>query len=133
MLLRTAQQCIQYYLTLKQFYSLVSQWYNNIILLITQSHLSVAQGSSSFQRLNMYRPMYATPTFKLKRSVCIAVLNDLNSRLTQCQFTIIRLVSMTHFNFKAMPTLRTSVVLVIPFIFNFNFSKDFDLILVLVT
>ena len=36
---------------------------NNIILLITCSHLSVAQASSSFNCLDMCTPMHATPTF----------------------------------------------------------------------
>ena len=35
---------------------------NDIILLITQSHLSVAQASSSFKCLSMNMPMHATPT-----------------------------------------------------------------------
>ena len=57
---------IQYYLNLKQLYSLVFcgiTILNNIILLITRSGLYVAQASSSFKRLDMCTPMHTTPTF----------------------------------------------------------------------
>ena len=36
---------------------------NNLLLLITRSHLSIAQASSSFNRLNTCSPTHATPTF----------------------------------------------------------------------
>ena len=36
---------------------------NNIILLLTLSHLSVAQASSSFNRLDARMPTHATPPF----------------------------------------------------------------------
>ena len=37
---------------------------NNIIVLITRSHLSIAQVSSSFKCLDMRTSMSTTPTFK---------------------------------------------------------------------
>ena len=36
---------------------------NNIVLLITQSHLSIVQASSSFKHLDMHTFMYTTSTF----------------------------------------------------------------------
>ena len=56
----------------------------NIILLITQSRLSVAQASSSFNRLDMCTPMHATPTFiteALSCYLCTAVLHDCKSEV----------------------------------------------------
>ena len=52
-------------LKLKRLYSLVSyisgiSVLNNVILLITQSRLTVAQASSSFKYLNTCTPMHAT-------------------------------------------------------------------------
>ena len=35
---------------------------NNMVLIISQSHLSIAQLSSSFEHLDMLTFMYATPT-----------------------------------------------------------------------
>ena len=43
---------------------------NNIILLITRSHLSVAQASSPFNRLDTCTPMHATPTF-ITEALCL--------------------------------------------------------------
>ena len=52
-------------LSLKLLYSLVFSGItvlNNIMLLITQSHLSVAQASPCFKHLDTHTPTCATPT-----------------------------------------------------------------------
>ena len=77
-------------LNLKRLYSLVllAPWYsycflNNIIVLITQSHLSIAQISSSFKWLDMHTSTSTTPT--LSAPSCYfttAVLNDCYSEVT---------------------------------------------------
>ena len=51
---------------------------NNIILLITRNCLSLAQASSCYKSLDMYTPMYSTPTF-VTEELCLVtyvVLND---------------------------------------------------------
>ena len=45
------------------FSFLVVQLFNNILLLITHSHLSITQVSSSFERLDTCTFTYASPTF----------------------------------------------------------------------
>ena len=48
---------------------------NNILLLITRSHLSITQ-ASFFKRLNMHTFKYATPTF-ITEALCLATLVQL--------------------------------------------------------
>ena len=43
---------------------------NNIILLLTQSRLSITQASSSFNRLDTFTPTHATPTF-ITEALCL--------------------------------------------------------------
>ena len=60
MLLRTTQQYIQ---TSNGFILSGITVFNNDILLITQSRLSVSQASSSFKCPDTHTPMYITPTY----------------------------------------------------------------------
>ena len=76
---------------------------NNTVILITQSHLSIAQSSSRFKCLNMCTFIYTTPT-------CITEAHHLITQgfnncysLIQYQLTLIELVSMTRVNAKATP------------------------------
>ena len=45
---------------------------NNIMLLKTRSHVSIAQASSSFNRLDTFMPMHATPTF-ITEALCLVI------------------------------------------------------------
>ena len=81
---------------------------NNIILLITQSHLSVTQASSSFKHLDTHTTTYTTPTFITEAfrlvtyvQLFFKMIVKVKSWLTQHQLTLIRLVSMMRFNCKA--------------------------------
>ena len=49
---------------------------NNILLLITCSHLSIAQASSSFKHLNTHMFTYATLTF-ITEALCLVTLVQL--------------------------------------------------------
>ena len=53
---------------------------NNVILLITQIRLSIAQANSSFNRLDRCTPTHATPTVITEAST-IVVFNDCFSGL----------------------------------------------------
>ena len=58
---------------------------NNVILLITRSHLSVAKASSSFNHVDTFAPTYATPTFTTEALSCYSsttAFNDCFSGLT---------------------------------------------------
>ena len=62
------------------FFSSLGVCITNIILLIAQSHLSIAQAGSSCKCLDMCTPMYTTLTFIIEALpscyLCTAMLNE---------------------------------------------------------
>ena len=74
------------------------------------SHLSVAKCSTCFKRLDMCLLVYTTPTLKNEMRHLVNYVQlfqttvEVNRQLIQHQLALIRLVSMTYFNAKAMPT-----------------------------
>ena len=82
---------------------------NNILLLITQSPLSIIQASSSFKHLDIRTFTYTTPTFitevlRLVTQVQLLLTTvAVNQCLTQHYLTLSRLVSTTCINAKATP------------------------------
>ena len=86
---------------------------NNILLLTTRSHLSIAQASSSFKRFNTHTLTYITLTFitealRLLTQVQLLLIDfTVNKRLIQHWLTLIGLVSMTRINTKATPINNT--------------------------
>ena len=66
-----ATHTILFMLKTALFFSFLVVW-NNIILLITWSRLSVAQASSSFNRLDTCTLTHATPTF-ITETLCLVI------------------------------------------------------------
>ena len=104
MLQRITQQSIQYF---KCKVALFFRFSNNIALLITRSHLPIAQ-ASSFSFLNMCTFTYATITFITKAHRLFTQVQLLlttvtvNQRFKQHYLTLIGLVSTMCINAKAM-------------------------------
>ena len=60
---------------------------NNILLLITQSHLSITQASSSFKCLDTRLFMYATPTF-ITKALCLVTRVQLLLMTVKSELTL---------------------------------------------
>ena len=91
---------------------------DNIVLIISRSHLSIAQLSSSFKRLDTRTFMHATPTLitealhLVTRVQLLLTTVTVNQCLIQCQLTLMGLVYTMCTNSKAMPiTIMTTDVI----------------------